>query len=121
MTKNKRGRPPKEIDKGQFEKLCELQCTLEEMAGYFDVSDRTLEEWCKRTYGMNFFDIFQQKRQAGKITLRRSQFRLAQKNAAMAIFLGKNYLGQSDKDNWQRQQDEKNLKLKEKIVEQAEW
>ena len=29
MAKNKRGRPQKEIDKEQFEKLCEMQCTLE--------------------------------------------------------------------------------------------
>lgn len=30
------------------------------------------------------------------MSLRRAQFRLAEKSAAMAIFLGKNYLGQSD-------------------------
>ena len=28
--------------------------------------------------------------------MRRSQFKLAEKNAAMAIFLGKQYLGQKD-------------------------
>jgi hypothetical protein len=31
-----------------------------------------------------------------KIKLRRNQFKLSEKNAAMAIFLGKNYLGQKD-------------------------
>ena len=36
------------------------------------------------------------KREKGKISLRRAQFRLAEKSAAMAIFLGKNYLGQRD-------------------------
>ena len=30
--------------------------------------------------------------------MRRAQFRLAQKNAAMAIFLGKQWLGQKDMD-----------------------
>jgi hypothetical protein len=30
------------------------------------------------------------------MSLRRYQFKLAQKSAAMAIFLGKNYLGQKD-------------------------
>jgi hypothetical protein len=30
------------------------------------------------------------------MSLRRTQFRLAEKSAAMAIFLGKQYLGQSD-------------------------
>jgi len=31
-----------------------------------------------------------------KIQLRRNQFELSKKSAAMAIFLGKNYLGQKD-------------------------
>lgn len=121
MTKNKRGRPQKLIDQDNFEKLCELQCTLEEITGFFRVSDKTLENWCKQTYGLNFSEIFKQKRQAGKISLRRAQFQLAKKNAAMAIFLGKNYLGQTDKDNWQRQQDEKALALKEKVIEMADF
>ena len=121
MAKNKRGRPQKEIDKEQFEKLCEMQCTLEEITGFFRVSDKTLEQWCRNTYDMNFSEVFKQKRQAGKISLRRSQFQLAKKSAAMAIFLGKNYLGQTDKDNWQRQQEEKALKLKEKVIEEAAW
>lgn len=45
---------------------------------------------------MGFSEIFAIKRSDGKISLRRSQFALAKKNAAMAIFLGKQYLGQSD-------------------------
>ncbi len=121
MTKNKRGRPLKEINKDNFEKLCGLQCTLLEMLCFFDVSDKTLEDWCKRTYGLNFSEVFNLKRNAGLISLRRAQFRLAQKNAAMAIFLGKNYLGQVDKDIWQRAQDEKALELKEKAIEEAAW
>ena len=32
----------------------------------------------------------------GKVSLRRYQFKLAEKSAPMAIFLGKNYLGQKD-------------------------
>lgn len=31
-----------------------------------------------------------------KIRIRRNQLKLSEKSAAMAIFLGKNYLGQSD-------------------------
>ena len=121
ITHKQRGRPNADIDKTQFEKLCELQCTLEEMACFFCVTNKTIEDWCKRTYNMNFYETFKQKRQGGYISLRRAQFRLAQKNAAMAIFLGKNYLGQVDKDIWQRKQDEKALELKEKALEQADW
>ena len=89
-------RPRKEIDQKQFENLCGLQCTLEEICGWFDVTDKTLDSWCKRTYHASFSEVFKQKRGAGKISLRRSQWRLAEKNATMAIFLGKQFLGQRD-------------------------
>lgn len=90
-------RPLKEIDRKQFENLCALQCTKQEICFFFDVTDKTLESWCKRTYDQGFSDVFRQKRCGGFISLRRNQFKLAEKNTAMAIFLGKNYLGQSDK------------------------
>lgn len=90
------GRPRKEIDQTQFEKLCGLQCTKEEIAGWFDCSEDTIENWCHKTYDESFSAVFSKKREAGKISLRRSQWRLAEKSASMAIFLGKNYLGQSD-------------------------
>lgn len=118
---SKRGRPQKEIDKAQFEKLCELQCTLIEILCFFGVSDKTLESWCKREYGLNFSEVFQEKRRGGLISLRRMQFQLARKSAAMAIFLGKNYLGQTDKDYWQRAQEEKALQLKEKVIERDDF
>lgn len=89
-------RPRKEIDQKQFENLCGLQCTLEEICGWFNVTDKTLDGWCKRTYHASFSEVFKQKRGAGKISLRRSQWRLAEKNATMAIFLGKQFLGQRD-------------------------
>ncbi len=89
-------RPKKEIDKNQFENLCALQCTKEEMCGFFDISEKTLDSWCKRTYGQGFSLVFNQKRGRGKISLRRAQFRLAEKNANMAIWLGKQWLGQKD-------------------------
>ena len=90
------GRPRKEIDNKQFENLCGLQCTLEEVCGWFDVTDKTLDRWCRETYGANFSEVFKQKRGKGKIALRRSQWRLAENNATMAIWLGKQYLGQRD-------------------------
>lgn len=93
---SKAGRPRKEIDKETFEKLCAFQCTKEEISGWFEVSDDTIERWCKREYKENFAVVFAKKREKGKISLRRAQFRLAEKSAAMAIFLGKNYLGQRD-------------------------
>lgn len=94
--KNKGGRPRINIDQIEFEKLCQLQCTKEEIAGWYHCSEDTIERWCNRTYGECFAVVFAQKRAGGRISLRRSQFELAKKSAAMAIFLGKNYLGQKD-------------------------
>ena len=94
----KRGRPTIEIDKSQFEKLCALQCSLEEICGVLGVSNKTLERWCKKEYKANFSEVFREKRQVGKMSLRRSQFKLAEKNATMAIWLGKQYLDQRDRD-----------------------
>lgn len=89
-------RPKKEIDQKQFENLCGLQCTQSEICSFFDVTDKTLTRWCKEVYGASFSDVFREKRKLGKISLRRTQWKLAEKNAAMAIFLGKNYLDQKD-------------------------
>ena len=94
----KMGRPRKEINKTEFEKLCFLQCTEREVCSWFDVSDETLNKWCKENYdGRTFLDVFKEKRENGLISLRRTQFQLAEKSPAMAIFLGKNLLGQTDK------------------------
>lgn len=110
-----RGRPKKEIDKDQFETMCMLQCTLEEVCALFNVSDKTLEKWCKETYdGMNYYDVFKQKRELGKMSLRRRQWKLAEKNATMAIFLGKNYLGQKDSIEYE---DRESLEKLDEILE----
>lgn len=90
------GRPKKAIDQRQFETMCGLQCTLEEVCAILGVTDKTLNTWCKETYDTTFSEVFAQKRALGTMSLRRAQFRLAEKSAAMAIFLGKNYLGQTD-------------------------
>ena len=94
----KMGRPRKEINKTEFEKLCFLQCTRSEFCTWFDVNEDTLNRWCKENYdGRTFSAVFQEKRENGLISLRRTQFQLAEKSPAMAIFLGKNLLGQTDK------------------------
>ena len=94
--KSKGGRPRKEIDKDMFEKLCSIQCTEAEICSFFDTTDKTLTRWCNDTYGMSYSDTYKIKSAGGKTSLRRMQFKLAEKNPAMAIFLGKQYLGQKD-------------------------
>lgn len=98
MAKKKTGRPLANIDKDQFEKLCGIQCTLMEIADWFNVDDVTLIAWCKRTYGLAFSEVFRQKRSRGKISLRRSlwQGALEDNNVVLKLFLAKNHLGMSD-------------------------
>lgn len=93
----KMGRPQVKIDKDQFEKLCVLHCTSEEVAGFFDCNADTVQAWCKRTYGMTFSAVFKIKSASGNVSLRRWQFKAAEAgNVGMLIWLGKQYLGQRD-------------------------
>jgi hypothetical protein len=98
-----RGRPLKEFDKKTFEDLVSLGCSQEEVCWFFrDENGKpanidTLSRWCKRTFGLNFQEYYKSTGLMGlKIKLRRNQFKLSEKSAAMAIFLGKNYLNQKD-------------------------
>ena len=96
------------IDKKQFENLCGLQCTLLEICDFFDVEDDTLNSWCKKTYGTTFSEVFKVKRGKGQISLRRMQWKLAEKNPTMAIWLGKQYLNQKDRQEIVAEVDNKN-------------
>lgn len=94
----KMGRPEVKIEKEDFEKLCSMQCTLVEIAGFFDCSEDTIENWCKKTYrGQTFSEVYKRKSAKGKISVRRKQFQVADAgNATMLIWLGKQYLGQRE-------------------------
>lgn len=91
MEKNKGGRPKKEINYKLAESLASIFCTEEEIANVLDVSVRTLqrdEEFCR---------VFKKGKETAKSSLRRIQYKIADRgNASMAIFLGKQYLGQKD-------------------------
>ena len=99
-------RPKKNIDSKQFIELCELQCTKNEICAFFDVTDKTLDRWVAENFdGKSFSVVFEEKRVGGFVSLRRKQFALAEKNTAMAIFLGKQYLGQKDTTTINREYD----------------
>lgn len=100
------GRPRKAISKTQFESLCKIQCTQDEICAVLDVCIDTLDKWCWETYDESFSNIFNQKRQGGKTSLRRKQWLMAEHNPTMAIWLGKQFLGQRDN---------KDLTIKQKI------
>jgi hypothetical protein len=85
------GRPKVVIDLEQAEKLGQLQCTYKECAAFLNVDESTLKG------RGDFLTAFKKGQEVGKISLRRTQFRLAEKSAGMAIWLGKQYLGQTEK------------------------
>lgn len=88
--KDKGGRPKKEIDYELASKLAHIFCTKEEIAAILDVNPSTL-------YADDLFqDVYKKGREGGKASLRRFQMNLAEKNTAMAVWLGKQYLGQKD-------------------------
>ena len=90
-------RPKKKISQKQFESLCAIQCTKEEICDVLDVTEKTLTNWCKEIYGTSFSLVFSQKRALGKASLRRNQWKLAEKgNSTMQIWLGKQILKQSE-------------------------
>lgn len=89
-------RPRIDIDQRQFENLCGLMCTEEEIASFFGCSIDTVNRWSKRTYDLSFAEIYKIKSAYGKISLRRHQMKLAEKYPAMAIWLGKQMLNQKE-------------------------
>lgn len=93
------GRPRIEIDPKEFEKLCAIQCTLIEIAAWFKCSMDTIENFCKKYYKSTFSDAFTTYSAQGKMSLRRNQFRISETNCGMAIWLGKQYLGQKEEVN----------------------
>jgi hypothetical protein len=90
------GRPERDFDPKIFENLCRALCTVDEIEAILNTHQRTLDKWCKREFGKTFQKAYQDFMCHGKASLRRTQFKLAEKNAGMAIFLGKNILGQTD-------------------------
>ena len=94
----KRGPKRIEIDWKEFDKLALMQCTLNEVAAWFECSPDTIENRVKEEHGVKFSDYYAEKRNRGKIALRRAQWQAATSgNTSMMIFLGKQYLEQSDK------------------------
>ena len=116
-------RPKKVINQKQFESLCAIQCTQEEICNVLDVTDKTLTRWCNEVYDLSFSEVYEQKRDIGRMSLRRNQFKLAEGgNTTMQIWLGKQVLKQSENptlDNIKLKELElkiKEFELKEKLM-----
>lgn len=95
--KNPIGRPPIKVDWKTVDKLLFIQATGEEIAGFLGYSYDTIERKCKAKFNKSFAEYSKEKRGHGKISLRRRQWQQMEKNPTMAIWLGKQYLKQTDK------------------------
>lgn len=90
------GRPLKEFDKKLFENLCYIWCTWAEIENILEANRETIAKWCQRTYNEPFSTVYNRFSDGGKASLRRNQLNLSKTNAAMAIWLGKQKLGQRE-------------------------
>lgn len=84
------GRPKFIVDYDTVEKLAHIQCTYGEIASFLGCSVDRLKR------DPEFITRYKKGAEGGRMSLRRTQFKLAEKNTSMAIFLGKQYLGQKD-------------------------
>ena len=90
--RGKAGRPSlkDKIDVEMVKKLSQIMCTPQEIAYIVDCDYRTLVK--------HHGDIIEKARAIGKMGLRRKQYEMAMtsNNAAMLIWLGKNWLNQQE-------------------------
>lgn len=82
-----------QTDPAELEELAAIGCTAAEAAGKYNVSERAFREHLKRPEARA---AWRRGKAMGRIGLRRAQFKLAEKNAVIAVMLGKRMLGQKD-------------------------
>ncbi len=85
---------PDEKTLGIVEGLAKIQCTQGEAAAVLGVNRNTFISFLKRNPEAR--DKWDNGLESGRASLRRNQFKLSETNAAMAIWLGKQYLGQRE-------------------------
>ena len=105
---SKKGRPKKEFDLGEVERLGSIGATYEEMASWFDTTTRTIERRMAEEEG-GFCRAYKKGMGRLKMSLRRKQLELANSgNPTMLIWLGKQMLDQKE-----RSKNENEIELKD--------
>lgn len=88
---------PDIIDKTKFETLVRLGLSDEELYTFFMVSSGKLYQWIKVTYETRTpLVLLKKMRVEGKIDFMVKQRKLAERNPAISIWIGKNYYEQND-------------------------
>jgi hypothetical protein len=85
----------KRIHTKDIERIARLQCSRKEAAAFLGIRASQFDRLLRKDERVRA--AWEKGQELGKISLRRKQMRLASVNAPMAIFLGKNILGQKDK------------------------
>lgn len=92
------GRPKSVFNERELKYLCSIQCTLEEIAGFFQMNKVVLKRRVKEEYGITWNEFYERNSQGVKVALRRRQVQAAMEgDSQMMKFLGKNILGQKEK------------------------
>lgn len=92
------GRPATPIDPKMLQNLCSIGATWEELGAVFDLHPDSLRDRVSKSPVLQH--AMAKGRGVGKVTLRRLQWDGAKKgNATMLIWLGKQLLGQRDKQD----------------------
>jgi hypothetical protein len=92
------GRPRIPLDWDKIEKMGAIFCTAEEIAAVHGCSVDTISRRCEEVYGITFAEYLNEKQAYGRRSLRRKQYQKAveEGDRVMLIWLGKQYLGQSE-------------------------
>lgn len=81
----------------QIDSMMAIRCTGEEIAAIMNVSYDTLCTRIKEKHGVSYSDYFNKRGANGKMSLRRRQYTKAMDgDNTMLIWLGKNWLNQTD-------------------------
>lgn len=113
-----KGRPRKVLTEDALkliEKLSQVLCTDEEIAAILGTQTETLKN---ETNGEVFREAVKKGRESGKASLRRKQFEMAMKgNSSLLIWLGKQWLGQTDKISTTVNTEDESKKLMAEFLE----
>lgn len=116
MSAGTRGRTPVDIDLVQLEKLCGFGCTQKELAGFFGVTERTIE--LRRQRSEAFRDAMDRGASRVNVALRRKQVEMAlDGDRTMLIWLGKQRLNQKDRIETEDVSDAGPVKINVNFVE----
>ncbi len=119
QTRHPGGRPRREFDLRQVEELARLGCTEEDMGAVLGVSVDTIQR--RKRDSEEFCGAIKRGQAATRNSLRRLQLKKAlEGNVTMLIWLGKQLLGQSDRQSTLLGQDPESAAVQVVVLQRRE-